>query len=55
VFLLSVPMRRDLFEPASIFRPVYTIEADLHRLLLDVTIVHRVIDFLHGDRPEKLA
>jgi hypothetical protein len=55
VFLLSVPMRRDLFEPASIFRPVYTIEADLHRLLLDVTIVHRVIDFLHGDRPASLT
>lgn len=55
VFLLAVPMRRDLFEPASIFRPIYTVEADLHRLLFDVTTVHRVIDFLHGDRPDRLT
>jgi hypothetical protein len=54
-FLLALPMRRNLFEPGSILRSVYGCEADVRDLLGQITIVHRVIDFLKGDRHERLT
>ena len=55
VFLLAVPVPGDLFEPGSITRSVYDCEADIHEFLKELTIAHRVIDYLHGDRPERPA
>ncbi len=55
VFLLAVPVAGDLFEPGSIKRSVYDCEADIHEFLKQVTIAHRVIDHLHGNRPERPA
>ena len=54
-FLAALPSKRDLFETGSLFTPVDRIEEDLHQLLWEVTIVQRLIDFLHGDRPQALA
>jgi hypothetical protein len=54
-FLAALPTRRNLFESGSLSRPVDRIEEDLHRLLWEVTIAHRLIDFLHGERPASLV
>jgi hypothetical protein len=50
-FLLALSMNRNLFEHGSIWRSAYEVETDVRELLKDVGIVHRVIDYLHGDRP----
>ena len=55
MFLLAVPVEGDLFEPGSIKRSVYDCEQDIHDFLEQVTIAHRVIDHLRGDRPERPA
>jgi hypothetical protein len=54
-FLLALPMPGDLFEPGSLFRSVYTYEDNIHKVLRQVTIAHRLIDFLHGHRPAWLT
>jgi hypothetical protein len=54
-FLLALPMCRNLFEPGSIFRSVYGCEANIRELLGQITVAHRVIDFLNGERHEQLA
>ena len=54
-FLAALPGTRDLFESGSLSTPVDRIEDDLHRLLWEVTIPHRLIDFLHGDRHRTLV
>ena len=54
-FLLAIQMRGNLFEPGSIKRSLYDCEDDIHKFLGEVTIVHRVIDILHSDRPEPAA
>ena len=51
VFLLAVPVAGDLFEPGSINRSVYDCEDDIHEFLELLTLAHRVIDYLNGDRP----
>ncbi len=53
VFLLAVPVPGDLFEPGSIKRSVCDCEDDIHEFLKELTIAHRVIDYLHGERPER--
>ncbi len=53
-FVLALPTGRDLFAPGSIFRSVYDCEDDIRELLWQVTIVHRLIDYLHGDDPGRL-
>ena len=55
VFLLAVPVPGDLFEPGSINRSVYDCEGNIHEFLKQLTIAHRFIDCLHGDRPERPA
>ncbi|NBC34387.1 MAG: DUF3137 domain-containing protein [Alphaproteobacteria bacterium] len=54
-FLLALPMRRNLFKAGSIFRPLDDCAEDLRRVLRDITIAHRLIDYLHGERPGALA
>ncbi len=55
VFLLAVPVPGDLFEPGSIKRSVYDCEDDIHEFLKEITVAHRVIEYLHGERPERPA
>ena len=53
-FYLAIPRRGDQFAIGSLFRPLDRLEEEAGRLLHDVQIVHRVIDCLHGDRPQDL-
>ena len=55
VFLLAVPVPGNLFEPGSIKKSVFDCEDDIHEFMKQLTIPHRVIDYLHGDRPERPA
>ena len=50
-FLLAVPVPGNLFEPGSIEQTVYDCEDDIHEFLKEITIAHRVIDYLRGERP----
>ena len=45
-------MKRDLFEPGSVRQSVFDCADDIHEFLDQVTIAHRVIDHLHGERPD---
>ncbi len=51
-FLLALPSRKDLFEIGKLHRSLEHLEEDVKALLAQVTLPHRVIDYLHGDRPE---
>lgn len=53
-FFLGLPVRRDLFEFGGLFRSVYRMTDDLHVLLFQATLPRRVIDALHGERPERV-
>ena len=50
-FLLALPNRKDLFEIGKLHRSLEHLEEDVRVLLAQVTLPHRVIDYLHGDRP----
>jgi hypothetical protein len=47
-FLLAIPIKGNLFEFGAFMRPVYNCEDDLHELLHQITIAHRIIDRLHS-------
>jgi hypothetical protein len=53
-FLLALPVRRDLFEIGKLHHALDRFEDDVRTLLEQFTIPHRLIDHLHGDRPELL-
>lgn len=48
-FALALPTGRDLFGSGSIFHPVFAVEDDIRDLLWQIAIIHRLIDYLHGD------
>jgi Protein of unknown function (DUF3137) len=50
-FFLAMPRRGDQFRIGSLFRSTGTLRDELAPLVHDVRIVHRLIDYLHGDRP----
>ena len=50
-FFLAMPKKRNQFRVGSLFRSLDHLEAEVEGLLHDVQIIHRVIDYLHGDRP----
>jgi hypothetical protein len=50
-FFLAMPTRGDQFRIGSLFRSTGTLQGELAPLIQDVQIVHRLIDYLHGDRP----
>lgn len=50
-FFLAMPKKADQFRVGSLFRSLDQLEAEVDGLLHDVQIVHRVIDYLYGDRP----
>jgi hypothetical protein len=50
-FLLALPNRKDLFEIGKLHRSLEHLEEDVRGLLAQVTLPHRVIDYLHGERP----
>ena len=52
-FFLAMPRRGDQFRVGSLFRSTATLRGDLAPLVQDVQIVHRLIDYLHGDRPSE--
>ncbi len=51
-FLLAIPRRSDAFDIGDLHRPVDGIESEMERLLTEVTIPHRVIDYLSGNHPD---
>ncbi len=54
-FLLALPHDRNLFEIGKLHRSLAHLRADVDTLVFQMTIPHRVIDFLHGDRPSTLV
>ena len=54
-FLLALPRSDNLFEIGKLHRPLTHLKEDVEELVTQMTIPHRVIDFLHGDRPASLA
>jgi hypothetical protein len=48
---VALPKRGDLFRIGSLFRSTAALEKDAAAVLRDVQIVHRLIDYLQGDRP----
>ncbi|MEM7224862.1 MAG: DUF3137 domain-containing protein [Pseudomonadota bacterium] len=51
-FLLALPHRKSLFEVGRLHRPLDHLEEDLEEIVGEITIPHRVIDYLHGERPK---
>jgi Protein of unknown function (DUF3137) len=49
-FFVAMPRRGDQFGIGSVFRSTALLEQEAARLLEEVQIVHRMIDYLHGDR-----
>ena len=50
-FLLALPNSGNLFEIGKLHRSLDHLEADVRMLLDQVSLPHRVIDYLHGGRP----
>ena len=50
-FFVAMPRRGDQFGIGSVFRSTALLEQEAARLLEEVGIVHRLIDYLHGERP----
>lgn len=50
-FFLALPSRADQFRIGSLFRSTDALESEVAQLFQEVQIVHRLIDYLHGDRP----
>ena len=50
-FFVAMRRRGDQFGVGSVFRSTALLEQEATRLLQEVRIVHRMIDYLHGDRP----
>ncbi|MEM8917110.1 MAG: DUF3137 domain-containing protein, partial [Pseudomonadota bacterium] len=53
-FLLSVPVWQPLFEIASLMTPTRKLEERTLKAADEITVVHRVIDQLHGAGPQRL-
>ena len=51
-FVLTLPHKGDLFEIGRLHRPLDRLEEDLDEIVRQITTPYRVIDYLHGDRPE---
>ena len=50
-FFVAMRRRGDQFGVGSVFRSTALLEQEATRLLQEVQIVHRMIDYLRGDRP----
>lgn len=51
-FYLALSREAEFLEMGGLTRPVDGIEADIHDVFADISIAYRIIDRLHGDRPE---
>lgn len=51
-FLIAIPQERNLFEIGRLHRSLDHAEEDVRRLAAEFTLPHRLIDTLHGERPE---
>lgn len=53
-FLLALPRQRSLFNIGEVNPPLHQMRNVFEQLVREITLPHRVIDFLHGDRPQLL-
>ncbi|NIA71139.1 DUF3137 domain-containing protein [Pelagibius litoralis] len=53
-FLIAIPHGDNLFEIGRLHRSLEHAEEDVRRLAVEFTIPHRLIDTLHGDRPQTI-
>lgn len=53
-FLLALPRQRRPFDIGEVNPPLNQMRAIFEQLVHEITLPHRVIDFLHGDRPQLL-
>jgi len=54
-FLLALKSGKSFFEPVSLFRNTDDLKDRTRSLIDEMLIAHRLIDFLHGERPERLT
>lgn len=53
-FFLALASKRNLFEIGSLFKKPADVAEGLHDLLFEATVAQRIIEVLHGERPEQL-
>lgn len=53
-FYLALKRRGNQFRLGSLFRATDDLQEEAARVMHDIQMVHRLIDFLHGDRPQSL-
>ncbi len=51
-FLLALPRQTSLFDIGETNPPRHQMRAVFKHFVREITLPHRVIDFLHGDRPQ---
>lgn len=54
-FLIAIPHGDNLFEIGRLHRSLEHAEEDVRRLAVEFTIPHRLIDTLHGERPQTIV
>jgi hypothetical protein len=53
-FRMALRLRRPLFSQPSLFTPMAGIVEQMPEVIREMRVSHRVIDYLHGDRPGPL-
>ncbi|MEZ5667791.1 MAG: DUF3137 domain-containing protein [Alphaproteobacteria bacterium] len=54
VFVLTIPLPRGFLEQGSLFQPAHRLLDKVPQIVRELTLPHRVIDYLMGDRPGPL-
>ena len=54
VFLLTIPLPRGFLEQGSLFQPADRLLDEIPAIVRELTLPHRVVDFLMGERPGSL-
>lgn len=54
LFILALPLKGRILAQGTLFQPAETLLRELPQALRELTLPHRVIDYLHGDRPGPL-
>ena len=53
-FRMALRLPRPLFSQPSLFTPMAGIVEQMPKIIREMRVPHRVIDYLHGDRPGQL-
>jgi hypothetical protein len=53
-FRMALRLQRPLFSQPSLFTPMAGIVEHMQEIIREMSVPHRVIDYLHGDRPRPL-